>query len=299
MSKHRTGRRLPIALALSTAALIAPSGAGAATSTTTSTNWAGYAATGKTFKRVSGTWVQPAVDCSSGESTSYSATWVGLGGYSSDSNALEQIGTEADCSNGKASYSTWYELVPEAAKNLTLKVRAGDKVAASVTVTGKTVRMRLTNLTTGKSVVKTRTTSNLDLTSAEWIQETPSACDASGSSCQVLPLANFGAVTFNNASATSKTGHKGTITDSAWNATAIDLVETSTGGRGGFPGGPRASTVSTGTGATTGDVSTDGTSFAVNYGTTTATQAARLRRAAALGGNTVAGARRWGAEQGA
>jgi hypothetical protein len=83
----------------------------------TSSNWAGYAVkrSGVRFRHVSGSWVQPAVDCSSGSGT-YSAVWVGLGGSSAGSQALEQIGTEADCtSGGTARYATWYELVPDAA----------------------------------------------------------------------------------------------------------------------------------------------------------------------------------------
>ena len=80
-------------------------------------NWAGYvvasSATTKTsFSAVSGSWTQPAADCSAG-SPSHSAFWVGLGGYTGDH--LEQTGTSADCSaTGQASYSAWYELVPAA-----------------------------------------------------------------------------------------------------------------------------------------------------------------------------------------
>ena len=33
---------------------------------------------------------------------SYSAVWVGLGGYSENASALEQIGTDADCSRSGA-----------------------------------------------------------------------------------------------------------------------------------------------------------------------------------------------------
>ncbi|MFT4034867.1 MAG: G1 family endopeptidase [Patulibacter sp.] len=286
MSRPATiASRLAIAAA-AFGALIAPPGAAAtATSTTSSTNWAGYAVTGKTFKRVSGSWVQPAVDCTSTtRRNAYSASWVGLGGYDTDSTALEQIGTEADCSNGTASYSSWYELVPEAAHDLKLKISAGDSISASVTVSGHTVRMRLVNNTTGKSITKTRTTSNLDLSSAEWIQETPSLCNSSATSCSVLPLADFGSITFANASATTKSGRKGTISDQAWTATAINLIETGNSVGGHFPGGPRAGVQSTTTttGATTGELDSSGAAFTVAYADDLTVQASRASRSYAL-----------------
>ena len=66
--------------------------------TAVSSNWAGYAVTGTSFKTVSGTWVQPTANCSSSTAeTTASAFWVGLGGDSDTSSALEQAGTEADC----------------------------------------------------------------------------------------------------------------------------------------------------------------------------------------------------------
>ena len=50
--------------------------------------------------------------CRSAGSATYSSVWVGLGGYAQTSRALEQIGTEADCSAaGQATYSAWFEVV--------------------------------------------------------------------------------------------------------------------------------------------------------------------------------------------
>jgi hypothetical protein len=80
--------------------------------TTTSSNWAGYAVhhPGVSFRQVSGTWTQPNATCIPGQST-YSAVWVGIGGYKPTSNALEQIGTEVDCNRaGNTVSSAWYEL---------------------------------------------------------------------------------------------------------------------------------------------------------------------------------------------
>ena len=85
-----------------------------AASTAVSTNWSGYAVSGTTYKSVSGTWAQPTANCTStSAATSSSAFWVGLGGNSTTSNALEQTGTEVDClADGTVRYSAWYELLP-------------------------------------------------------------------------------------------------------------------------------------------------------------------------------------------
>ena len=106
-----------------------------------SSNWAGYAASGangqdQSFSGVSGTWVTPAATCTPGTPT-YSAFWVGIGGLSQNSQALEQTGSEADCSaDGHPQYSAWYELVPAAPVTFRLNVSAGDTVTASVTSGG-------------------------------------------------------------------------------------------------------------------------------------------------------------------
>src|SRR5580692_3518701 len=88
--------RVRLSFALIAATLwAAPS---ALANSSTSSNWAGYAIhhSHATFNKVIGAWQQPKLTCRPGVST-YSAYWIGLGGYDIDSNALEQIGTEADC----------------------------------------------------------------------------------------------------------------------------------------------------------------------------------------------------------
>ena len=249
-------------LATALVALVASAPAAeAATRTATSSNWAGYAVSksGVTFKRVSGTWVQPKASCSTGRRR-YSAYWLGLGGLHTTSSALEQIGTEADCAGGKATYSVWYELVPDDPVELNLTVRPGDTISAAVTVTGHTVKLYLANRTRGTTFSKTLQASKVDVTSAEWIAEAPSACD-DGGNCDTLPLAAFGTASFANARATSSTGHTGTITDPAWSAVKITL--TSDRRRGGGPG-----FVTDGTGsatATPAELNETGDAFSVTY----------------------------------
>ena len=94
-----------------------------------SSNWAGYAVHGAGFHSVWASWRQPGVSCARGQ-TAYSAYWVGLGGYSSGSQALEQIGTEADCRNGRPVLSAWFEMVPAASVPVSLPVSVGDDITA-------------------------------------------------------------------------------------------------------------------------------------------------------------------------
>lgn len=258
---------------------VAPA-AHAASHTTTSTNWAGYAVQGSgvKFHKVSGSWTVPTVDCSSGRG--WSANWVGLGGFADTSQALEQLGTEADCGgDGSASYSSWYELVPSVSHGVHRTTRPGDKFSASVTVTGRKVRLRMTDVTRGWTFSKTLTAKALDLTSAEWIVEAPAACaSADTSRCEVMPLADFGTTAFGSATATTVGGHTGTVADPAWNAIAIDLATDSRFadgpwgyGRGGYGGyGRRPSTGAT---AQTGSLSSTGTAFNVTWSDSSSTDA--------------------------
>ena len=182
----------------------APAASQAASWATTSTNWAGYAVSrpGTRFGRVSATWVAPAVSCSAG-GRRYSAAWLGLGGLHTTSSALEQIGTEADCAGGKGYYSAWYELVPAAPVQLRLTVRPGDTISASVTVSGHTVKLFLANHTRGTSFATQLQVAQVDVSSAEWVVEAPSACADNGG-CEALPLAAFAPTSFANVSAVER-----------------------------------------------------------------------------------------------
>lgn len=160
-----------------------------------STNWSGYAAVGSSgaYTSVSATWVQPAVSCTS--SATYSAFWVGLDGYSNS--ALEQTGTEADCVGDKAEYGAWWEVLPAAESSYSgVTVKPGDTITASVTYTGSTFAMTLTDSTEGWSKTTDHAgTSGFQNASAEVIAEAPEV----GSS--IAKLADFGTVNFTNATA--------------------------------------------------------------------------------------------------
>ena len=189
--------------------------------TEASTNWAGYAVTArKSFTSVTGKWVQPAATCADLSST-YSAFWVGLGGFSRSSFAVEQTGTIANCSSGSPYYTAWYELYPKPPVMLRLAVRPGDTFSATVSVSKQTVLIRLKNVSTGKVFTKRLHMRRPDLGSAEWVAEAPTGCDFTGS-CSTLPLTNFGTVAFSHSTATVR-GHKGRISDPVWSATTIEL----------------------------------------------------------------------------
>lgn len=201
--------------------LVLASSAGAST---LSSNWAGWVALPSSphasFNSVSGSWRVPTLSCSTGQST-YSAAWVGLGGYKSTSDALEQVGVDADCSRyGNPHYDSWFELIPAAPVSIPIAVHAGDEMTGSVTVLGTHVTLRLRNLSTGARYSTTRHAAQIDVSSADWILEAPSSCTAAG--CQTLPLADFGGVSFSAATATSGS-HTGPVEDSRWSAARIEL----------------------------------------------------------------------------
>lgn len=203
-------------------ALMAPAAASA--DTTTSGNWSGYAVhrTGVSFRKVSAHWRQPSGTCLPGHS-SYSAFWVGIGGYSLASNALEQVGSELDCTaSGQRRMSVWYELVPKASRTIPMSVGAGDELSASVRVAGDRVTISLADLTRHESFTRKLTDHHTDTGSAEWIAEAPSNC-SSATSCLILRLADFGSVGFTRASAVTTRHRSGSISSALWGATKIML----------------------------------------------------------------------------
>jgi len=196
----------------------------ASADTTLSENWSGYAVhrSGMSFRSVSASWTQPSGTCTQGDPT-YSAFWVGLGGYNLNSDALEQIGTELDCNpNGTQVISAWYELVPAPSRPIQMTVGAGDQITATVTVVGKKVTLAISDKTRHESFTKTITDHTIDVSSAEWITEAPSECN-NANQCQTLPLTDFGSVQFSGATAETTKLKRGTISSVLWDRTEILL----------------------------------------------------------------------------
>ncbi len=157
-----------------------------------SSNWSGYEATGGTFTGVSGTWTVPRPN--STDSFASGATWVGIGGVRSRD--LIQAGTQETVINsGQVRYNAWIELLPRPSRTVPLAVSPGDSISVSITEKGTNHwAISIKNNTTGKSY-ETTVDYDSSLSSAEWVQEAPSARR------RVLPLDDFGTIQFTGGSA--------------------------------------------------------------------------------------------------
>jgi hypothetical protein len=152
----------------------------------TSSNWSGYAVTGGTYSTVTASWVQPAVRCSG---TAYSSFWVGIDGDTS--NSVEQTGTDSDCNGSTPVYQAWYEMYPKFPVYFSNPVAAGDHFTATVTTNGRgSFTLTLADTSRGWTQTTTQQLKKARLASAEVIAEAPSGSGG------VLPLANFGTVSF-------------------------------------------------------------------------------------------------------
>jgi hypothetical protein len=176
----------------------------------TSSNWAGYAATGSNghFTSVAADWVQPTGHCTGGDQ--YAAFWVGLDGYSSST--VEQTGSEVDCVGRTAQYYAWYEMYPGPSENYSNTVKAGDHFTATVTyLSGENFSLYIADTTQGWShTTDASLTSTPARSSAEVIVEAP-CCTAGGG---ILPLTDFGTMSFTGSTANgSAIGNAGGLTE--------------------------------------------------------------------------------------
>ncbi len=174
-----------------------------------SQNWSGYAATDGAFTGVSATWNIPAFVAEA--IAGVDATWVGIGGVRSHD--LIQAGTDETVSgNGATRYQAWVEALPQASQPVPLAIHPGDSVSVSITQQDDpNWLIAFTNNTTGETyhVVGQYASS---MSSAEWVEEAPSARRG-----RVLPLGDFGTITFSQAS-TVKGGRQATIADAGGRA---------------------------------------------------------------------------------
>jgi hypothetical protein len=170
---------------------------------TGSFNWSGYADTAtthQTFTKVSASWTAPSVSCTPEDQVT--SGWVGLDGF--NSGTVEQLGTLAQCFQGAPIYITWYEMFPAGLTEVGSTLKPGDKITASVTRTGTSYALKLTDATTpgnNISVTKTCALATCVDTSAEWISERPSF------SIGIAPQAKYNAfkVTGGSVTANGKT----------------------------------------------------------------------------------------------
>lgn len=136
-------RRILVPAATSLALLVpgaawVPTAAQARTTITYDTNdsWAGYfihyvnSDPNTDPLGVNGAWIVPKVTCTeNGKGISGEVgTWIGLGGVDAvyPGNDLEQIGTDSQCINGKATYWAWYEFPPAPAVHINTQFSHND-----------------------------------------------------------------------------------------------------------------------------------------------------------------------------
>jgi hypothetical protein len=183
------------------------------------TNWSGYAVTGATgsVSEATGSWRVPSVTCSS--AATYAAQWVGIDGYQSNNNTVEQDGTDSDCSGGSPIYYAWYEMYGDDSptvdggvsidlSNTTNPVSPGDFITATISVSNNIWTLTLVDNSAKASWTFATTVgfSGADDSSAGWVVERPEL------DLKLAPLADFGSTSFNDAGATVN-GQAGSIGD--------------------------------------------------------------------------------------
>ncbi|MCA1842767.1 MAG: hypothetical protein LC792_06160 [Actinobacteria bacterium] len=156
-------------------------------------NWSGYAATGRRFSSVSASWRQPDVPCAPGESST-AGFWVGLDGVASPT--VEQIGTFIRCIDGARLSVGFFEAYPKLPGAIPQTVAPGDVVSASVSSAGRRrFNLAMTDETAGWTFTMPVRVAKAQQSSAEIIAE--AALDVGTGA--LAPLTNFGVVGFDQA----------------------------------------------------------------------------------------------------
>ena len=175
-----------------------------------SSNWSGYAATGGRYTSVTATWTVPQP---SGSVAGADATWIGIGGV--NTRDLIQAGTQSMASGGgSVRYEAWIEMLPDTSQSVALTVRPGDSITATITEQASDSWLIMIKNNTTSRTYTNAVSYQSSRSSAEWIEEAPS----SGRS--VVPLNDFGVVTFSNASAV-KNGTTVSIADAGGTSIAM------------------------------------------------------------------------------
>jgi hypothetical protein len=172
-------------------------------------NWSGYADGAQTtpsgtFTKVGGTWFAPGVTCSAEDQVT--VDWVGLDGLFNSS--VEQLGTIGWCYKGSPIYYTWWDMPGSNITEVGSTLQPGDKITASVTRSGTSYTLKLTDATHSANSFKTVQTclaSTCPDTSAEWISERPAFAQVG-----FAPQAHYSSFKITNGTQTAS-GTSGTI----------------------------------------------------------------------------------------
>jgi hypothetical protein len=192
-SIQRAALRLPIGVIV--LLLLAPGSTAAqdATPVQPSRNWSGYVASNAYYTGVSALIQTPVASGPPSAGVAAVASWVGIGGTSSDD--LIQAGVEVDTSGPVARYSAWYETLPMSSRTTALEIGPGDLVQVDIHELDLDVwQITIVN---GQQVFELQIPYSSTHSSAEWIVEDPSAARG------LVPLASVVGANFTNMLATS------------------------------------------------------------------------------------------------
>jgi hypothetical protein len=164
-----------------------------------SSNWAGAVLIGADYTAVTADFIVPipqVPNYGDGNKQYCASAWVGIDGDTCGT-AILQTGIDFCVQGGSTSYSAWYEWYPDYAYDFSdISISAGDLVRMTVDATSKTSgAATVDNISTGRSVTHTFNSGiqgDLCEYNAEWIVEDFEINNS------LVPLANFGTVTFLN-----------------------------------------------------------------------------------------------------
>lgn len=191
--------------------------------------WSGYSSLTNlddpknySVEEVSGSWIVPTLSATL--QNTYSVAWVGIDGFFSSSQTVEQIGTAHNWIDGSSEYYAWFEMYPQASYTINdFPVNPGDQISAKVKYVGHNVfQLYICNDTQEVLCVVPQSLTVQPLavrTSASWIVEAPTDENTE----TILPLANFGTIFFNHCKAVIR-DRKGTISDKHWQYSPITMV---------------------------------------------------------------------------
>jgi hypothetical protein len=216
--------------------------------TNTSSNWFGYnqgslEKNDTLFNSVTGDWTVPTATQHTAGQAEDSSDWIGIGGGCVDSgctvgdNTLIQTGTEQDvAAGGGTSYSAWWELVPAPSISISMTVKPGDHMHASVAEVVNDTNLwtiTLQDVTRNESFTQTVPYTSTHLT-AEWIEETPLEIGTNAGFAALPNLSNptFTNATVNGAPANLQTSEEMDLIDS--NSNVIGSVSAPNASHNGF-----------------------------------------------------------------
>jgi hypothetical protein len=175
---------------------------------TDSDNWTGYvsAQPGQPtyYTNVQATWTQPSISSTTCSNASH-LTWVGIGGYNTNSTQLLQDGTDQN-------NQPWFEYlgasggVPRQIFPNSITINSGDSVLAGTAYTPDQAWFLVEDQTTNQSTLAglSGASSFYDGSSVEFIDERSEPC----ANCTPGPLADYGTTSWAGAEAATGNGYK-------------------------------------------------------------------------------------------